>query len=125
MKIIVLILLFPVLGFGQDAPYSGRDTVYLDKNWYEIENKDDAVYYRFIQHKKSDSILLIQDYYVDSKSLQMTGSYLGTMENHNQIGIFNFYYRNGNLKTIYNYENGRINGKVLRFYENEKNRAKI
>lgn len=114
----LFIVLFSQLSFGQDAPFSDLDTIFLDENWVKTEKRSEAVYYRSIRFSESDTILRIEDYYIETHSLQMTGIYVYEMKSNNQHGPFVFFYMNGNTKAKYHFVMGKIHGKVYKYFEN-------
>lgn len=116
MKKWIVILFFPICVLAQDDVFFDSDTIFLDENWFETESRADAEFYRKARMTQ-DSLLYIQDYYLETKSLQMIGTYLREMSNENKTGLFTFYYRNGHIKTTYNYINGQLNGKVYKYNE--------
>ncbi len=106
MKVIFLFVLFSFLAmdllFSQDTI-----TIFYDKNWDEISNKDSAVYYRkaFLD---SNRVWTAHDYYISNK-IQMTGTYK-SKKLKSKHGHFIYYYENGQKKSEGIYINNNNEG---------------
>jgi len=116
LKKLIFIALLPISTLAQDFAFT--DTVFLDRNWIETQNRKEALYYRGVKPSKNDSTYLVHDFYIDNGSIQMRGTYKYEIKHGNQNGKFEFYYKNGNLKASYYYVNGKFEGKSTRYYEN-------
>jgi antitoxin component YwqK of YwqJK toxin-antitoxin module len=112
----IIILLFPTTVLAQERVIT--DTIYLDKNWNETGNRNEAVYYRGAWYNNTDSTWLVHDYYLETFTIQMIGIYKGKVKPQNQTGEFKYYYKNGNLRAIYNFSGGYMNGESILFFEN-------
>jgi len=109
-KIKILITFFVV-----QTMYS-QDTItkYLDKNWKEIQNIQDATYYRkliFLNNKYS-----AYDYYIDG-TLQMSGNFLDKNCKKYQ-GYFKFYFENGKIQSEGLFDKNQRVGKWMYYSEN-------
>jgi len=62
---------------------------------------------------------IYKEYYSDKKTIKLEGQ----INNGNLNGNWKTYYKNGNIKSSSNYENGRIDGEAT-FWYNTKNRTK-
>src|SRR5574344_1055263 len=109
-KIIIIVLFYPILLFGQDF-----NKIYYNTDW-EVTSKINSIYYRtsdFI-----DSLLAfdgkIEDRYALNNQLEMIGYYKNGKKN----GEFIFYYPNGDIRLIANYLNNYRNGNWKEFYPN-------
>jgi len=94
------------------------DTIFLDADWNVTQNRADATYYRGVWPNSADSTLLVHDFYLETFTIQMIGVYKNKVKPMNQIGEFRYFYKNGNLRALYNYKNGIMNGSSTLFYEN-------
>ena len=117
----LIIWLFPFISFAQEFEIS--DTVFLDKDWNATSYRANAMYYRGMIFNPADSTWLVHDFYLDNDTLQMIGLYKNEISSNNQVGEFRYYYRNGNLRAIYFYKNGKFDGYAKRFYENGNQQA--
>jgi antitoxin component YwqK of YwqJK toxin-antitoxin module len=95
-----------------------KDTIFLDKDWLETENRAEAMYYRGISYQAADSTWLVDDFYLETFTIQMIGQYRGAVKPGNQEGVFRYYYKNGNPRAVYFFRNGKIEGTTRRYYEN-------
>ncbi|MBI3135300.1 MAG: hypothetical protein HYZ14_11555 [Bacteroidetes bacterium] len=110
------ILFFPLAVSAQNLPIT--DTIFLDKDWNETTDRQNAVYYRGAWYDSSDSTYLVHDFYLETFTIQMIGVYKGKIKPQNQTGEFRYYYKNGNLRAIYNFQNGMMHGASVLFFEN-------
>ena len=110
-------LFVPVLGFSQQHAAS-PDTIFLDANWKITQHREIAKYYRKIIPTKSDTIILVHDFYLSTDNKQMIGTYIREMKPSNQYGKFEYFYEDGMRKATYHYQHGIIHGKLERYYKN-------
>ena len=122
MKRWIVILFFPLIASAQD--FVIEDTVFLDQNWNETSNRAEALYYRGTLYNEQDSTYLIHDYYLESFTIQMIGVYKGKIKPQNQTGEFRYYYKNGNLRALYNFSGGSMNGESILYFENGQQEVK-
>ena len=118
MKIIKYILALLLILQASSGLWSQSDSIFLNAGWNITENRASAKYFREIQNTENDSILLVHDYYLENGGIQMIGTYRGSMKRSNQYGEFKYYFINGNLKAIYEYQGGLVSGYLKRYYEN-------
>jgi len=116
LRKIIFILLLPLSSFAQE--FEIIDTIFLDNNWTETTNRENAIYYRGTLFNPIDSTYLVHDYYLENFSIQMTGHYHRVVTNGNQTGEFNYYYKNGKLRAKYTYVDGKFQGISTRYYKN-------
>jgi antitoxin component YwqK of YwqJK toxin-antitoxin module len=112
MKAFLFLLLCCISGslFSQDTLI-----IYYDKDWKEIPNKEDAVFYRkaFPGINKSWSV---RDYYISNK-LQMTGTY-SSKKMEKKHGSFINYHENGQVSSEGQYVKDKLEGKWTNYFEN-------
>lgn len=100
---------------------TGQDTLtfYFDDQWNEIQNKEEAVYYR--KAFQVQEIWTVRDYFV-SDTLQMTGTFkskkLTVREGH-----FVYYYENGKKQSEGDYINDKHSGPWTYWYENGQKKS--
>lgn len=94
------------------------DTIFLDADWIQTSNRGEAKYYRGAWYHLSDSTWLVNDFFLDTRTIQMVGIYSQKIKPQNQIGEFRYYYSNGNLRAVYNFRRGVMNGTSTLYYEN-------
>ncbi|MFT4603130.1 MAG: antitoxin component YwqK of YwqJK toxin-antitoxin module [Arenicella sp.] len=117
MRRLIFILAFSAFSvLGQET--IDKDTVFLDSKWKVTNYRELATYYRKTVMTGPDSILLVQDFFLENGNIQMAGTYHGEMKRSNRTGEFKYYYTNGNLKAIYDYKGGLIDGERKKFYSN-------
>ncbi len=116
MKPIVLIILihlmYPLYSNSQDS-----NKIYFDQNWEEVD-KTEAHYYRKL-YKNENKLWIVEDYFLESNTLQMNGVYLDKKLK-KKHGEFNYYFKNGQLKSKKLFENNLKNGEFIGYYENGK-----
>lgn len=87
-------------------------TIYLDEYWQETTQKN-ATYYRKVV--RQNYLFYVYDYYLNGQ-LQMSGCCEdGSCDI--QTDTFRFYYPNGKLKSQCYYQNNRVIGKSVGFFE--------
>ena len=116
-RLLYILILLPTLGQAQQHAAS-PDTIYLDANWNITKHRTQAKYYREMMSTDKDDLILVHDYYLESGTIQMIGTYIKEMKPTNQHGRFKYYFPNGNLKAIYDYKHGIIHGELMRYYNN-------
>lgn len=94
------------------------DTLFLDKNWNETTNRSEALYYRGTWFNSADSTYLVHDFYLETFTIQMIGVYKNKIKPQNQLGEFRYFYKNGNLRAVYHFSKGMMNGESILYYEN-------
>lgn len=117
MKLIFSIALLVVgqISFGQ---IGYLDTAYFNEYWQPVEKYKDAMYYRESFFVVDDTTYVVQDFYLETNTIQMIGYYKGDVEQGNQNGTFTFFYKDGRVKAVHEYKDGMFHGKAERFYEN-------
>ncbi len=112
--IAVLSVLFVTIAAAQNL----NDTIYFDKDWNIIEDKNEAAFFRLYNATdKSDGLKPYQDYYIDGR-LQGEGYFVwrnGEMETE---GEQKCYFENGKLKAHWGKRNGKLDGKSIHYYQN-------
>ena len=82
----------------------------------ETKVQDSIKYYRLISYKEGKPFGIVKDFYISGK-LQFTGKLIADYPKEILDSTCNFYWSNGNLKSIENYNKGILNGKASQFYE--------
>ena len=112
--IAVLSVLFVTIAAAQNL----NDTIYFDKDWNIIEDKNEAAFFRLYNAAdKSDGLKPYQDYYING-TLQGEGYFVwcnGEMETE---GEQKCYFENGKLKAHWGKRNGKFDGKSIHYYQN-------
>ena len=95
----------------------GKDKIFFDKNWKEIEKEDStsASYYRIVNYQDGKIVNPVIDYFISGKP-QMKGNYIVNLQTMN--GLFQWYYENGQKSEEVNYINGNKNGTYNSWYQN-------
>lgn len=118
MKKLLIILFFSPLLANAQQHAASHDTIFLDVNWNITKYRPLAKYYREMSELDEDSMILVHDYYLENHAVQMVGTYIKEMKPSNQHGRFKYFYPNGNIKAIYDYQYGIIHGELERYYNN-------
>ena len=117
MKTILLSILFLFVPKFCISQLSANDKmVYLDSTWNEA-TQDNYKYYRIIKDFYLDRDLYVINDYYKTGVLEKQGT-SKTKDDNSKEGIFTFYYKNTNKKSLTNYVKGRANGINLEWYEN-------
>lgn len=106
--------LYVQLLFGQPKP---NIITFFDKNWKQINNTQDAYFYRLVE-SKSNGLYLIKDLYYNSDMPYMTGTCLSYSGEIIFDGSVTWYYENGNVSKTANYIKGEQSGEAKEYYEN-------
>lgn len=106
--LLLIIALIPSFSWCSTA---SNDTLFYDKDWKQVKNRDSAQYYGFHLSKNGEYIRL--DYYMNHQ-LYMSGTYLDK-EYKIKNGEFLFYYVDGIISGIESYENGKLEGAQVRY----------
>lgn len=117
MKKLIFIFFLSSFCFGQGDKII-EDTIFLDVDWLETKSRNSAMYFRGAWFNSEDSVWLVHDYYLETNSIQMIGSYKNTIRPYNQTGEFNYYYKNGKIRANYYFDNGKMTGNASLFYPN-------
>ena len=118
-----LLLFTASISLGQNSTIANEDTtktIYYDLNW-SICNESIAEYYRIITfNDKGDPKGKVKDFYISGK-IQMEGYYSSydhiKNEGVNKVGLFVYYYENGNKSQQETYTNDKLEGIYTAFYE--------
>jgi len=106
MKIVLLFLIFPLVGFSQIKTLN--DTTYFDRDWKKCDKRF-HYYYRIYERTDyligNDSLYKIYDYYKNGK-IQMTG-YLTSLSSDRRVGLYSYFNKKGKIEysKLYNYKN--------------------
>jgi antitoxin component YwqK of YwqJK toxin-antitoxin module len=105
-----------ILSVMYNLAYS-QDTIvtYYNQDWKKIDNKDYASFFRK-SFKDSASTWAAQNYYISGK-IQMKGTFRTKYDNR-EIGLFVYYYENGQVSAKGEFIKGLKTGKWLYWYEN-------
>lgn len=110
-KLTLILLLFTSLFCNSQNTI----TTYLDEDWKET-SKSNASYFRK-SFKTNDKKWAEYDYFISGK-IQMT-SYYKTDKKKKKIGEHKFYYENGKVSLVKNFnKKGKLEGKYKKWYEN-------
>ena len=91
------------------------DTMYFDNDWEQCAEPE-ASYYRIISASDSGAFLLhVADFYL-SGQVQMNGSYRSIRPD-NKIGVFTYYYENGQVQAREEYDNNTLDGPYEEWYK--------
>lgn len=103
--------------FGSFLYAQKIDTIYVGKNGFKTDNRDEAVEYKIIERQYDfDENGKISTYYKSGK-LRSTGHY-SSVKSAIPDGEFHSFYESGQKKTIENYEKGRLSGQLKTYYPN-------
>lgn len=107
--IVLLLLLFPFLLYGQD-------TTYFNAEWEEIPTGDTASFYRIIAPLDDGDLFSMREYY-KSGQVQMDGTcYVAdTVVRHRK---FTYYFENGDIEATVTYEKGEREGEYVQYNAN-------
>jgi antitoxin component YwqK of YwqJK toxin-antitoxin module len=100
-----------------DYSDSGFVKKYYDEDWNLVHYKNKAAYYReaYYINGEPDPDKIVKDYYINGQ-IQFKGHILS--ENPDVlVGKIKWYYRNGKIRSIENYEDGKLNGQYSKYYE--------
>lgn len=113
-KILILFVLLSVTGVSKAQD---TITIYYNKDWKEINNKEQAAFYRraFLDENK---LWVAFDYYISGK-IQMLGSY-SNKKMTTKHGNFVYYFENGNKSEEGKYIDGNLEGEWTVYYDNGK-----
>jgi antitoxin component YwqK of YwqJK toxin-antitoxin module len=111
------LLLVGAESFSQSQAAS-PDSLFLDASWKITKHRSLAKYFREYYITGEDSIITVHDYYLSTGNKQMIGTYVKEMKAANQNGRFQYFYENGSIKAIYDYQYGIIHGELRKFYKN-------
>ena len=89
-------------------------TTYMDKDWNEISNIDDASYYRKVFFDSSN-VWMVHDYFI-SGNIQMKSPYK-SRKLKKQNGKAIYYFENGQKQSEVSYINDNRNGEYISWYE--------
>jgi uncharacterized protein len=106
---------FFILAFIINLVAQDTITVYYDKDWKEIMNKDQASFYRKA-FQDSNKVWTANDYFISGK-IQMTGTFRSKKMDVKQ-GHFIYYFENGQKLTEGNYVNNKAQDEWTTWYEN-------
>lgn len=95
---IILIVFLIQFGFSQN------DTIFYDKEWNVLENKDSASFYGFVKYDEEKEVYIQTDYFL-SGQLQMEGEYI-SIKPEVKHGNFVWYNEDGSIKSKEEYEEG-------------------
>ncbi|MBL0339894.1 MAG: hypothetical protein IPP71_02660 [Bacteroidetes bacterium] len=98
----------------------GTITIYYDKNWEEISNEKEAVYYRKAI-SESDNVWQVNDYYI-TDTLQMSGTYKSRKFNI-RYGHFVYYFENGQKDSEGIFVDDKRDGEWNFYHENGKKKS--
>ena len=97
------------------------DTIYYDKEWKGVSNKDMADYYRIAIKSKKAKTKTFKDYYITGELLA-EGSYIRINKRDDYKSIFDgiqlMYYKSGQVEAKMFFVNGKLEGESLLYYEN-------
>lgn len=105
-----------------EEPKDRTDTIYYDKSWRVIGNKDFATYYRCALYPV-DSLApkYFKTFYLDG-NIQGEGNFieLGAKDDTNSVfdGEVTYYYKDGSVRQVVSYSDGKLNGDCTDYYEN-------
>lgn len=118
MKVFFQFIVILFLGFAVKA----QDTVYLDIDLQEVSKSDPYIYYKITSYMDSGSNIIVNDnfYYRSGKHYTNETLIVDQVDNKikRKIGEEKVWYESGQLKSVVNYDNGKINGFVRTFWEN-------
>ena len=101
-------------------PLFSQDTLFFNQFWIKT-TKDSASFYRIVSD--TSYYFKIKDYYL-SGIPQMIG-YSLKKDSIQKLGRIYYYYDNGELKSIQNYELNKLNGQSVYYYKNGKVKYEI
>ncbi len=112
MKYILFFTVFIFTYLNTNAQTDTLFTFYNDK-WEEIEEAEKATY--FGKMYKENNLYTANDYYINGQ-LQMRGSYV-TKTRKTKEGIFEYFYKDGQIRQKSTYKTGKLNGESLSWYK--------
>lgn len=109
-------IFFTLLGvvFAFSIYAQNADTIYFNQVWQETVS-DSAYYYRVQYFNEDDKLFHVRDYYPNDV-LQMTGSYV-SFDPQIRQGKFFWFYSNGNLRQVTEYNQNEIIDIITSFDE--------
>jgi TonB family protein len=108
------LIIISALIFGTIITCKGQevnDTLYFNSNWEECQ-KGRHTYYRVIK-PNSNGYYYLTDYWKNGQK-QMTGKY-SSLEPEKRVGQFKWFYSDGTIRQIINYDNDKVIGKIKLF----------
>jgi TonB family protein len=117
-----LLFIFIVLSVpcaGQVAPVVSR---YYDKDWKEIKDPNQAVYYRTVE--KKDNKFFVTDFYAATQKPQME-AFCSSIEPEVYDGVAIWYYLSGKKRKEALFKDGNYIGVVKLYYEDGARKAEV
>lgn len=112
-KLLLFLLFFFHFTYSQNPE---NKKIFFDSEWNETE-EGKHTYYRIIEDYNIEKPLhRVLDYYRND-TLQMKGL-TSSLEKIVKEGPYSYYYENGKKKSLVNFEDDKVLGKELRWYEN-------
>lgn len=102
----------------KDKQKHGKWIEYFDEKWQPIENQKDASYFRLVEYTKGVPVGITRDFFKLGQ-LQWVGKLTSIMPDKME-GWVKWYYENGNIQKVANYEAGVLQNEMYEFYENGK-----
>ena len=112
----LLLLSFSIFYLFSIPCFAQNDTIWFNSNWKETSKKE-ASFYRLKPKKKGDGYYVVDYFMNGSKQMVGLSKYPGKDI---YLGLITWYYENGNIFQIANYDNGILNGHRKIYYENNK-----
>ena len=117
MKKVLLIYLFIISGF---YGYT-QDTIYIGEFGSKVvTSKSEAKYYQIITKDNNDKNIYFKNTYYLNDTLFRVNKYFHYYDKKRELLEFKTYYRSGNQHIISSFENGKVNGDFISFWENGK-----
>ncbi|MDI1234300.1 MAG: hypothetical protein PSX81_08465 [bacterium] len=108
MKLLFKLLFLVTTYLALPKNMVAQKKIFFDKSWEKTKEKN-ASFYRIITPDGSN--FSVKDYFLPENQLQMEGLYTSNkLGNENRIGVFTYYYRNGQKSGEGEFKNGKLNG---------------
>ncbi|MDP4276380.1 MAG: TonB family protein [Bacteroidota bacterium] len=108
----ILFMMLPFITYGQD-------TTYYNSDWKKVKSIKKAVYYKVLEVDKNDPNRVTERTYDLMNQLLEEIPY-SNYAKETRDGTCRKWYNNGQLKHSIDYKEGKLNGKILCFYEDGK-----
>jgi protein TonB len=108
-----------IICFFISAKVLGQDTIYYDLNFNKVKSLNTAKYYDIIQHDKNDTNRAISKIYFKSGKIRNEKSY-SSFSKKQLDGKIRAWDTTGQIRKDIDYKGGKINGKVITYWKNGK-----
>ena len=114
---LLLLVLFTSISYSQD-------TIYLKKNYEEIDNIKKAEYYKLINPSTNHEGAITEKIFYLNDKIKIEKTFEKYYSSNPELIENVFYYDNGQIHIKSEYENGKLNGEFVSYWENGKLKRK-